>query len=76
VTCNDFVAGGLAGTLDSERFEVWLDGERQPLAIRANVTWGFIERFKTDADGEIIQDPAGEAIKERVFGKVKIRPCN
>jgi hypothetical protein len=73
---NDFVAGGLAGTVDSELSEVWLDGVREPLAIRASSRWGFIERYKTDPAGEIMHDPAGEAIKERVFGKVKIRPCN
>jgi hypothetical protein len=62
---------------NSHLYEVYLNGVREPLARKADVEWGWIERMRTDRDGNIVQDAAtGRPILDRIHGEVELRKCN
>lgn len=53
--------------------EVWLNGYREPLAIAADPVDGWIERYKQDGDGKILQTIKDQAATERIYGKVQLK---
>ena len=58
---------------NSEEYEVFRNGEREPLAVRANTTLGWVERYRTDVHGQILRSTAtGRAITEQVYGDVEL----
>ena len=64
-----FIAGQTPG---SELIEVWFNGYREALALAADPVDGWVERYKIDKDGHILQS-LGEGATERVYGKVELR---
>jgi hypothetical protein len=63
---------------NSHLYEVWLDGQRQPLAIAADIHLGYVERYRTDAAGEILRNPLAphRSATEILYGAVELRRCN
>jgi hypothetical protein len=64
-----FEAGYTPG---SELMEVWRDGSREKLAIRADVLAGWVERYVIDRNGNIVRE-MGNAVTERIDGEIEIR---
>lgn len=63
-------------THQSHRFEVWLNGQREPLAIAADDEIGYVERLVRDPAGEIRRDMLNREMTETLYGDVEIRPVN
>jgi hypothetical protein len=68
-----FVAGE---TLDSHLYEVWLDGVRQPLAVRADSRVGYVTSYRVDRDGRICREFDGRPSFATAHGSVEIRLSN
>ena len=66
-----FIAGP-NGTPDNHLREVWLDGRREALAIRADAGEGWVERYVTERGGLLLRQ-LGKPLTEIVFGRVEIR---
>lgn len=62
----------------SELYEVWRNGVREPLAVLADVELGFIDRYRTDAAGQILYDVLrpDRPLTERLYGEIELRKCN
>lgn len=54
------------------KIEVRLDGVKQPYALIADETKGYVRRYVTNTVGEVTEDDAGELMQEDVFGVVSI----
>jgi hypothetical protein len=64
-------------TKDSHLDEVYRDGVREPLAVRANAAQGYVTRYATDpVSQEVLRNGRGEPETELVFGDVEIRRVN
>lgn len=62
---------------DSHLYEVFVDGKRQPLCIRADISKGWADSYKTDDAGNIEYDGLfGRAKVVRRWGAIEIRRCN
>lgn len=56
-----------------EGIEIFLDGERMDGVVTADDEIGVIVRYKRDGEGHYqVDEFRGEAVKEDVFGDVKI----
>ncbi len=60
----------------NELYEVWVDGERDALAIRADIHGGWVESYATDTTGTIQRDGTGRARVVRREGRIEIRKVN
>jgi hypothetical protein len=63
-------------TLDSHLYEVRLDGERQPLAVRAHPGQGWVSVYRTNDAGDILHDHRGQAATELLYGRVELVLAN
>ena len=63
-------------TPDSHRHEIYLDGLRLPLCIRAHAGQGWALVYRTDAEGQICHDCFDRPCTELLTGPVEIRSVN
>lgn len=62
------------GDPGSEGVSVFLNGVHQPLAIKAHAGQGWIVRWETNKDGELLKHTVhGGGVEEIVTGAVEIR---
>jgi hypothetical protein len=58
------------------RREVFVDGERIPLAFQASVKEGFADTYVDDGAGGLARDDFDRLKTERRQGSVELRRCN
>lgn len=56
--------------------EVFLDGVRLDLCVKANSAQGWAVVYVEDDKGEIVRNVAGQAETTILYGVVEIRRCN
>lgn len=58
---------------EAMRAKVYLDGDEQSLVVEADEDAGWLKRCKVDAEGRLIENPAGDGVAiETLRGVVRV----
>ena len=61
---------------NSELYEVWVNGLREPTAFEADISRGWARCYVLDAEGNVARDGLGYAQSRLTHGRVEIRKVN